>query len=190
MTRRSMTVRDVIKTVLPEGTNEERRWDKVCQWPPDLFAVVATITERSGLYSHQIFTAYWSNEFTPTEKWFAEIREQGRGWGETGNPSFYVRSLWRDLISTYGNEPIEDSSPGALGWKKTVFDLLVIADEACAGIGFLPDSSDEEVGTIRYIVYKGYVAWTGYNGQLPAKLKTTEGVPLQLGIPRRVVGVP
>ena len=43
-----ITILDVIKGVLPGGTEKEPgRWGTVCDWPPDLFAAVATITEQS-----------------------------------------------------------------------------------------------------------------------------------------------
>src|SRR5271166_3459706 len=75
---RALTVRDVIRIVLPDGTLGSKRWDKVCEWPPDLFAAVATITEHSALYSQQTFTASWSNGFTPKDEWIKDVRDVGR----------------------------------------------------------------------------------------------------------------
>jgi hypothetical protein len=53
-----LSILGLIKTILPDGTTRARSWDGICDWPPDLFAAVATITERSGLYAEPIFTAY------------------------------------------------------------------------------------------------------------------------------------
>jgi hypothetical protein len=159
---RALTVLDIIKIVLPDGTLGSRRWDTVCEWPPDLFAAVASITERSGLYSQQAFTAYWSNGFVLTDDWIKEVRDAGREWADTGSAPNRVRTLWRELIRQHGRAPIDDPSVAALAWKMIVFNLLVIADEACWGIGFLPDSSGE-LSVIQYAVYEDYVAWSRYS---------------------------
>jgi hypothetical protein len=167
---RALTILDIIKIVLPDGTLGSGRWSKVCEWPPDLFAVVATITERSGLYSRQTFTAYWSDGFTLTDPWIEEVRDIGSEWADTGSAPNRVQKLWRDLIHTHGKAPIDDPSPGALLWKKIVFDLLVIADEACWGIGFSPESSEAGVSGIQYAVYKDYVAWSRYSSVDPDRV--------------------
>ncbi|MGY8681840.1 hypothetical protein Q2941_29250 [Bradyrhizobium sp. UFLA05-153] len=155
---RSLTVRDVIKIVLPDGSRGGRRWDLVCEWPPDLFAAVASITERSGLYSQQMFTSCWDTEFECKDAWIAYVRRIGQKWADTDSPPKEVQVLWRNLIRNYGRASIDDPSPGALPWKKIVFELLVIADEACAGIGFLPDSAD--ASAVQYAVYADYVEWS------------------------------
>jgi hypothetical protein len=161
-TPKPLTILDVIKIVLPDGTRGTKRWNDVCEWPPDLFAVVASVTERSGLYSEEIFTSYWSDGFALTDKWIEDIRAVGSEWADTDSPPRHARALWQDLIKNHGTAPIEGSSPGALAWKKIVFDLLVIADEACAGVGFLPESDADGVSNIQYAVYRDYLAWSQY----------------------------
>jgi hypothetical protein len=161
---RTLTVLDVIRIVLPDGTNGTKRWRDVCAWPPDLFATVASITERSGLYSQEIFTSYWIEGFTLKDEWMKLVREVGSAWATTGSPPAHVRKLWRELIGKFKEAPIDDPSAPALAWKKIVFDLLVIADEACAGIGFLPEDeggeNEEETASIfQFAVYKSYSAW-------------------------------
>src|SRR5215217_2354712 len=161
---RTLTVFDVIRIVLPDGANGTKRWRDVCAWPPDLFATVASITERSGLYSQEIFTSYWIEGFTLKDEWMKRVREVGSAWAATGSPPAHVRQLWRELIGKYKDAPIDDPSAPALAWKKIVFDLLVIADEACAGIGFLPEdeggeNEKETASIVQFAVYKNYSAW-------------------------------
>jgi hypothetical protein len=72
---RALTVLDIVKIVLPDGTRGTGDWGEVCRWAPDLFAVVASITERSGLYSQQIFTAYWSPGFVLKDQWIEDVRK-------------------------------------------------------------------------------------------------------------------
>ena len=169
-TPRPLTVLDVIKIVLPGGTRGNGRWDGICEWPPDLFAVVASITERSGLYSQEVFTAYWSSDFVLTDEWIAEVRDLGARWADTDSPPDKARALWRKLVKDYGDAPIEDLSPGALAWKKIVFDLLVIADEACSGVGFLPESAEDGISNIQYAVYSDYLVWSKHSTDDPDRV--------------------
>jgi hypothetical protein len=193
---RPLTILDIIRIVLPSGTQGNGRWESVCVWPPDLFAVVASITERSGLYSEDVFTSFWASGFTLTEQWIRNVRDVGQEWADTDSPPRRVRELWHALVRNHGSAPIEDSSPAAIVWKKIVFDLLVIADEACAGVGFLPGSDDdlegtkqsakpavdenasekseqekakekEEPGGIQYAVYRDYKVWAEHSKDNP-----------------------
>ena len=142
------TIRDVIKSTLPNGTQDgDAGWDKVCVWPPDLFAVVATITELSGLYSEQTFVAYWLKPgFELSATWLDDVCKIGRNWAQSGLPPHEVKSLWRKLFMTHGSAPLVDQSAAALEWKKIVFRLIAIADEASAGIGFPPHPAHASAG--------------------------------------------
>jgi len=170
-----MTVLDIIKSVLPDGTTlKSKRWDTVCEWPPDLFAAVATITEWSGLYSEQTFMAYWAPDFVLTGQWVSEIIEAGKEWARVGTPPKAVQGMWKELIRQHRKARIDDHSARSLAWKRIVFRLLAIADEACAGIGFPPsvapdpsaasrrtpsNQNRDNITSVQYIVYKDYIAW-------------------------------
>jgi hypothetical protein len=152
-----MTVLDIIKSVLPDGTVlDATGWDAVCEWPPDLFAAVATITERSGLYSERTFMSYWAADFMLTTQWIADVRDAGKEWARLGTPPAAVQGLWKELIRRHRNARIDDPTDNALAWKRIVFRLLAIADEACAGIGFAPP---QKPTGIQYVVYEDYIAW-------------------------------
>jgi hypothetical protein len=159
-----LTVLDTIKSVLPDGTRQPKKWDTVCKWPPDLFAAVATITERSGLYSEKAFMAYWVEGFCLSNKWIEETRALGQEWAASINPPRQVERLWSQLIHSYGNARITDPSEETPDWKKIVFQLLAVADEACAGVGFSPvgnpaSGAENVVSTIQYMVADDYIAW-------------------------------
>jgi hypothetical protein len=82
-----LSILGLIKTILPDGTTRARSWDGICDWPPDLFAAVATITERSGLYAEPIFTAYWKKrQFALSPTWIRKTRALGKDWAELGTP--------------------------------------------------------------------------------------------------------
>jgi hypothetical protein len=167
-------VLDIVRSVLPNGTNGEGTWDAVCEWPPDLFAAMAAVAERSGLYCEPTFTSYWfEGHFVPTVEWIKETREIGYAWATTGKPSQMVQARWQELMELW-TALIEDSEEHA-AWKQIVFRLLAIADEACAGIGFAyPPSESREAdsdlaaasppGTtnIQLLVYEDYSVWEKY----------------------------
>jgi hypothetical protein len=152
------TVGDIIRFILPDGSaGKVRNWDKVSEWPPDLFAVAAALAERSGLYSERIFTEYWDSDYVLTKKWLDEVDALGREWGLSGEPPQRVRQFWQSLIAEHGNAQIADRTAAANPWKTIVFRLLTIADVACTGIGFPPEDRDE---AIKYIYYADYLVWS------------------------------
>lgn len=169
-----LSILGLIKTILPDGTARARSWDGICDWPPDLFAAVATITERSGLYAEPSFTAYWKKrQFALSPTWIRKTRALGKDWAESGTPPEAVAQLWSQLIQKHGSAHFDDASGKSLEWKKIVFQLLTIADEACAGIGFpLPANMGSgrrrrPVSTVQYLVANDYVAWEAERRRKP-----------------------
>jgi hypothetical protein len=153
-----MTILDILKWVLPDGTVlDSTGWDDVCEWPPDLFAVVAAITERSGLYSERKFMAYWDKQnFELTKAWIKQVCDAGEAWSTQASPPDFVQELWQNLIKKHRNARIDDASTDSLAWKSIVFKLLAIADEASGGVGFPPISSKP---AIQYTIYRDYIVW-------------------------------
>jgi hypothetical protein len=96
-----LSVLGIIKSVLPDGTRRPNSWSSVCEWPPDLFAGVATITERSGLYAEASFMAYWTGGFALSTAWIDETRAIGKEWAVSASPPKAVGKLWSDLIRKY-----------------------------------------------------------------------------------------
>jgi hypothetical protein len=175
-----LTVLGIIKGVLPDGTRRPNNWTSVCDWAPDLFAAVATITERSGLYAESSFMAYWTTGFALSAPWIDNTRSIGKEWAESATPPKAVVKLWSDLVRKYGNALIDDTTYQSLEWKKIVFQLLAIADEACAGIGFPPAGSSASerrrrmVTGIQYLVAEDYIAWE-------TKRRGAPGIPVMGG---------
>jgi hypothetical protein len=155
-----VSVLGIIKAVLPDGTTRSNHWTTVCDWPPDLFAAVATITERSGLNAEAAFMSPWTTKFELSKKWIANARAIGREWAVSASPPKAVAELWKTLVRKHGGVLIDDKSTD---WKKIVFSLLSIADEACVGIGFsLPApgrGGRQTVSNIQYLVAHDYVVW-------------------------------
>jgi hypothetical protein len=138
---------DVIRSVLPNGTNPRSTgWDNVCRWPPDLFAVTASLAERSGLYSGHPFTAYWDANFLLTPEFVREVQMHGAKWAADGVPPAEVQKYWETLIVDFSDRPLDDSDSATSTWKFIVVKLLAICDEACAGAGFPPQLASPPTG--------------------------------------------
>jgi hypothetical protein len=163
------TILEILKSILPAGcNNQDTGWDSVPRWPPDLFAAVASITERSGLYSDRAFTSKWDASFVCKPKYCGEVQTLGQNWRQSGIPPNEVQAYWGELIRGHQNARIDDGSDAETGWKVLAFKLLTIADEACKGVGFpwvaggnpLPASPSPPVEAgAAFVVFKEHIAW-------------------------------
>lgn len=113
------------------------------RWPPDVFAVAATLLRDSGAYLQATREHRYpaDSEFQIT-RWRSRIHRIGREWRArdcfTEDPPDYVKQLIDILMSYSEKELFRLSIPGPdnLSWVP-VLQLLAIADEACRGIGIL-----------------------------------------------------
>lgn len=139
------TVEEVIYRLLPNGSRAGRRsWDQCPIWPPDVFAVVATLTKLSECYSHARYACALKSTVGRTETWFydstyiKEMAQIGEQWRSSGaRPPAEVDALWRCIIRERKRKVT------ALGGKSlwdSVLKLLAITDEASRGIGFVTDT--------------------------------------------------
>jgi hypothetical protein len=147
-----LSILGLIKFILPDGSTEPNEWNAACDWPPDLFAAVAALAERSGLYSE----AGWAAGFEIDDNWVSDTRRIGGLWADQVTPPQEVEELWSELITDYGEESLYSRSPESLKWKSIALRLLSIADEACAGIGFAPGRPLESESPIQYLVYEEF----------------------------------
>jgi hypothetical protein len=142
------TVAEVIRRLLPQGTNPAPPnepalldWRAPPLWPPDLFAVAATLSTISGAYAHAAVTGGTRASAARAEAFIARVVELGGAW-RTLDPVrmdevlAHVQELWSRVLAA-GNEPVfEHPASSAAPWCPAALELLALADEACAGIGF------------------------------------------------------
>ena len=129
------TVAATIKRLLPEGTNASGATrSRACpDWPPDVFAVAAALIEGSGCYCLGRYTVGWDvPKYYFTHAYRKRIHEAAEGWQQTGKAPLAVQQLWRSLL-TRGSESLLAET---VTWQDMAIDLLAIADEASAGVGF------------------------------------------------------
>jgi hypothetical protein len=171
------TILEILKSILPAGcNNQDTGWDTVPRWPPDLFAAVASITERSGLYSDRAFTSEWDASFVCNPPYRLEVETLGQNWRQSGIPPNEVQAYWRELIRNHQNARIDDGSDADTGWKVLVFRLLAIADEACEGVGFPPRAAGNPVpgepsppveAGPAFKVFEEHIAWVNRQAATP-----------------------
>ncbi len=133
-----LTILAIIERLFPEGTNKGRPKDisKFPTWPPDAFALAATVARLSGCYSRPRYTKVIDASFF-SEKKLKDIRNAALKWRKTFSDKKgfkHIQSLWDVLIST--KDSLHANDPKCVDWWDAVMELLVIADEASDGIGF------------------------------------------------------
>jgi hypothetical protein len=150
---------------MPEGTNrlepgpdkttrpkagippEQTIWSAVPAWPPDLFAVTAAIINQAGLYSLPRFTTQADPDYVFTQERLDQIKDLGERWGrfpDRHNPQQRqefkagdlkeLSRLWLCLLNGTG---IDDRTHAGRAWQNAAIELMVIADTASRGMGFI-----------------------------------------------------
>ncbi|AMV25199.1 hypothetical protein VT84_12440 [Gemmata sp. SH-PL17] len=134
------TLSDLVGRLLPDVSrpNERADWPACPLWPPDVFAVAGEIVRRSGCHTRtrylhsacgSLFSAAYPDQITEAaRKW----------WEEPGKPPPGVARLWAVLHD--GGAATIDELPEAV--SDAAMELLLVADEACAGIGYAPLKPD------------------------------------------------
>jgi hypothetical protein len=155
----SLTVGDVIRELLPEGTrprsDSSPSWHNCPNWAPDLFAVAATLAERSGSYTEPgIVLSRNAKERAQKLKNAELTRQNGRMWAARPNPPAFVRKNWTILFNNWAEDVCCGVGKGA-SWKRAVVRLLAVTDETCARIGLVPNEYDS---TISWVVFDELVA--------------------------------
>lgn len=139
------TVGDVVRDLLPVGSvpgSAEHAWSACPVWPPDAFAVAATIVERSACYTRDRYSgrgeprgpgARWEPFFGL--EYLARTRDAGAAWRERQAVPELAASAWATIVAGVG-EAIGPRMPDAVA--DAAIELLAISDEACEGLGFAP----------------------------------------------------
>jgi hypothetical protein len=162
-----LTVGSVVAELLPLGTNPADLnpqdgtpdWSHPPLWAPDLFAVVATLAERSGFYAEPGIALSTTAAGRARKRRLAKLAEElGKNWAESSTwwPDDRVLGLWDHLLASKASAVCAGVGRGRL-WKRAAMQLLAISDEACAGIGFLPNAEDDAKSLPKKIVYQEYV---------------------------------
>ncbi len=131
------TIAEVIKRLFPLGTNPDRRDIRSCPaWPPDLFAIAATLLDRSSFYAQAPFTAPWDRDiYVCNPDYVAGVEKIAANWSDSSLPPDELQQLWTDLLAAGGVEIVSEKHAK---WKEIALRLMTIADQVSRGIGFAP----------------------------------------------------
>lgn len=119
-------------------------------WPPDLFAVVGTIIDRSGCYTE---ASPDRKDLSSHRAYLSEVKALAAAWrGGMLDVPPEVQLLWETLISHCGTVPLADITKNSQA-VHVLLQLFAIADEACAGVGWDRSSGGSAVKEfIRYVL--------------------------------------
>lgn len=138
------TVDDIIRRIFPFGTQPSTRtpssapsWEVVPLWPPDAFAVAASLAKWSECYTHSSVRG----GVGLGRKHAAVTTDFGRKWaGDPGHPALraWLGRVWTDIRSgsTLSVDDCGIDLPKLRPWARACLALLAAADEACVGIGY------------------------------------------------------
>ncbi|HET6883846.1 MAG TPA: hypothetical protein VFI31_27075, partial [Pirellulales bacterium] len=141
------TIKSVVERLLPKGSNYPPTGNRqaIPLWPPDVFAVTATLVEQSGCYSHAKLGGWAPDGLFSKPGYRKKISDLARGWrrvkldqagalSETAEMK-KLQAIWEALLNM-GDCPVNsDERQSAADWWEPAVELLAIADDAAAGIG-------------------------------------------------------
>lgn len=131
------TVEEVIRRLLPKGSipGADGSFDECPIWPPDLFAVAATLLERSSVYVNPAFTTGWNaGSYIFDDNYVNDIESIGDEWAKTTLPPVRLKQLWKALLAESHADTYRSGA-----WQLIAMRLMGISDHAAAGFGFAPE---------------------------------------------------
>lgn len=106
-------------------------WDSCPAWPPDVFAVVGTIVEKSGCYTH---AGPAPADIEAHRQYLAKVSKVALGWTDTKSLPSELEELWSSLVAFATTELYGINDNKAL--VDVLLLLFAISDEACRGMGW------------------------------------------------------
>jgi hypothetical protein len=148
-----MRILDVIRQLLPAGPVAEPLGEPIdsfsarisptyqtCPtWPPDVFAVVGTIIDRSGCYTQANPDR---TDLPAHEIYLQAVHDIVSSWNNLLEVPAEVADLWASLVAVYGEVALEDIR-NAPDVQTTLFMLFAIADEVSQGMGWDTDAGSK-----------------------------------------------
>ena len=122
-----------------EAFSPATEWDRLPQWPPDIFALTNLVLDHTETYRFAVAPPA-GVRWPPSSDWTAEVRHQALRWranlgGRLEPLAPLVRRHW-DVIALYRDTPLVECRSGH-PWElcEALLTLHALADEACAGLG-------------------------------------------------------
>jgi len=135
------TIAEEIRRLLPHGSRlgSSGRRTACPLWPPDLFAVAASLVRLSQCYTWPEFVATWDSRVCRLNgNYVDDVTRIGATWAETAEIPADLATLWQELLNS-GTCDVGRERP-IKPWAEIAIRLMAIADEAASGIGFVQSS--------------------------------------------------
>jgi hypothetical protein len=167
------TISDILKLIFPKGTRiaesseTEPQWNEIPTFAADIFAYCGYLIQVTGLMgffepdpTHQKrFKANQALKITLNVKGRTGCMKASKTWQKSGKIPLLAKQLWKIIddakeesvvIRRIQAEHAKASNPQECPkWWTAVFQLLIIADEACEGIGhYYEDENAEGVNKV------------------------------------------
>lgn len=152
------TVAETIRSLLPKGTrpssaNNPSGWTLAPPHPADVFGVAASLLKRSGVYQHILAApgvCDASFVLLVDEDCLKRVRKAADEWRNISDPNQVpnqVSTLWAALADCQESLLPTEGDPSAASdmeasWWRAAMELMFIADEAAAGLGFFDDETE------------------------------------------------
>jgi hypothetical protein len=187
-----MQIKQIIETMLPDGTaegyviliqDEDGKVDyvsralaanvdwKLCPaWPPDVFAVVGTIIDKSGCYTR---SGPAPSNIRLHRQYLAKVKDVASRWTDTKSLPAELADLWERLLSFATTEVCDVTDTSEL--VAVLFELFAISDEACRGMGWRASNPTKQ-GTVESGAYRFddlVIASMGLKSHGPEKSKAS-----------------
>ena len=145
-----MRILDVIRQLLPAGPVAEPHgtpldsftarispnYQTCPTWPPDIFAVVGTIIDRSGCYTQ---ASPDRANLAAHENYLDTVHAIAFSWNNLFEVPAEVAALWASLSSEYGEVALDDIRVNS-DVQRILFSLFAIVDEVSRGMGWDTDA--------------------------------------------------
>jgi hypothetical protein len=158
-----MKVIDVIESILPDGTKVQLLlkmgvseefvqavsekadgWAQCPAWPPDLFAVVGSVIDRSSCYTQ---AGPDLNNLLKHTEYLEEVFAAAQSWDSFSTVPPVIQALWDSLIVKANTTEMSEvcNEPDL---TLILLKLFAIADEACDGIGWSVNSASSGINEL------------------------------------------
>ena len=164
----SITVGSIVRSMLPSGTfagptfpgkPTSPSWDYCPIWPPDVFAIAATLLERSGAYAEPGVAFPCTAKARQQKLYWSQYAKDigGPRWRDRVTPvPKAVSMLWTIIYRRFATSICDDATSSYV-WKVAALRLVAISDEACVAFGWLPDGTSR----IAFLYFRQYLASMG-----------------------------
>lgn len=146
------SVKSVVQRLLPKGTGPRRSYQRAPTWPPDLFAVAATLVNLSGCYARAAYQCGLDGcAYDDAHR--ALLDRVGARFASSEVPPPEVEDAWTRLMASNGRIIAKPNEH--LDWWDDAMFLIAVADEACSGVGF----AYLGLQRVAHTVFREYRTW-------------------------------